>query len=304
MYEVSKLAPQNALRNLDKAFKKFFNGIKKKQNVGFPKFKSKKNNKQSFTIDGANIKIQSHCIKLPNCSSIRLKEYDYIPLENVKYLNATISKEIDRYYVSVAVSYESNIESKQIEDVIGIDLGIKELATCSDGTVYHNPKHLKKNKKKLARSQRSLTRKVKGSKNRDKQRIKVAKIYRTIKNSRLDNLHKMTTEITKAKCQVIVLEDLNVKGMMQNHKLAKAVVDSSFYEIKRQLGYKTLFYGGEVYLIDRWFPSSKMCSNCGCIKDDLTLADRVYNCYCGLSIDRDLNASINIKNYYLTLGSQ
>jgi putative transposase len=250
MYEVSKLAPQNALRDLDTSFKSFFNGIKKKQNIGFPKFKSKRDSIQTFRIDGANIKIQSHCIKLPNISSIRLKEHDYIPLENVKYLNATISKEIDRYYVSVAVSYESDIEPKQIEDVIGIDLGIKELATCSNGYVYNNPKNTKKYSKKLSKEQRRLSRKVKGSNNRKKQIVKVAKVHRKIKNSRIDNLHKMTTEITKAKCSVIVLEDLNVKGMMKNHKLSKVVADSSFFEIKRQFTYKTLFYGGEVFEID------------------------------------------------------
>lgn len=304
MYEVSKLSPQNALRDLDIAFKNFFRDSKKSKKIGFPKFKSKKNNKQTFRIDGANIKVQSHCIKLPNISSIRLKEHDYIPLENVKYLNATISKEIDRYYVSVAVSYESDNETKQIEDVIGIDLGIKELATCSDGVVYNNPKNTKKYSTKLSKEQRRLSRKVKGSKNRKRQIVKVAKVHRKIKNSRIDTLHKMTTEITKTKCQVIVLEDLNVKGMMKNHKLAKAVADTSFFEIKRQFTYKTVFHGGEVFEIDRWFPSSKMCSNCGCIKEDLTLADRIYNCDCGLSLDRDLNASINIRNYYSTLGSQ
>ena len=144
----------------------------------------------------------------------------------------------------------------------------------------------------------SLSRKKKGSKNRDKARIKVAKVHRKIRRSRIDNLHKTTSSITKTKCRMIVLEDLNTKGMMKNHKLSKAIADSSFYEIKRQLEYKTKFYGGNIFLINRWFPSSKTCSCCGNIKEDLTLSDRIYNCDCGFSMDRDLNASINIQNYY------
>jgi len=294
MYEVSKLAPQNALRDLDVAFKNFFN----RKDVGFPKFKSKKNDKQTFRIDGANIKITSNSIKLPNISSIRLKEHNYIPLGEVKYMNATISKEIDKYYVSVIVREEVDIEDKLIEEVIGIDLGIKELATCSNGEVYHNPKFTKKYERKLKREHRKLSSKKLGSRNRNKQKIKVAKVHRKIRNSRVDNLHKTTSSITKTKCRMIVLEDLNTKGMMKNHKLSKAVADSSFYEFRRQLEYKTNFYGGDTFIIDRWFPSSKTCSCCGTIKEDLTLSDRIYRCDCGFEMNRDLNASINIQNYY------
>ena len=301
IYEVSKLAPQNSLRDLDQAFKNFFRGLKKKQNVGFPKFKSKKNDKKSFRVDGLNIKVGHDFIKLPKISKIRLKESGYIPTENVKYMNATISKEIDRYYVSVSVQEDVNIEDKLIEDIVGIDMGIKELATCSDGEVFHNLKHTKKYERKLKRQQKKLSKKKDGSNNKYKQRMKVAKIHRKIRNSRTDGLHKITSSITKTKCRIVVLENLNVKGMMKNHKLAKAIADASFYEFKRQLQYKTSFYGGQVYLIDRWFPSSKMCSSCGCLKEDLKLSDRTYNCDCGLSMDRDLNAAINIKNYFLKI---
>ncbi|RLI55304.1 MAG: transposase [Candidatus Thorarchaeota archaeon] len=294
MYEVSKLAPQNALKDLDVAFKNFF----KRKDVGFPKFKSKKNDKQTFRIDGANIKVNNNSIKLPNISSIRLKEHNYIPFGEVKYMNATISKEIDRYYVSVIVREEVDIYDKPVEEVIGIDVGIKELATCSNGEVYHNPKFTKKYENKLKREQKKLSRKKKGSQNRNKAKIKVAKVHRKIRNSRVDNLHKTTSSITKIKCRMIVLEDLNTKGMMKNHCLSKAVADSSFYEFRRQLEYKTKFYGGSTYLIDRWFPSSKTCSCCGTIKEDLTLSDRIYKCDCGFEMDRDLNASINIQNYY------
>ena len=298
MYEVSKLAPQNALRDLDKAMKNFFRGVKQGQHIGFPKFKSKRYDKNTFRIDGANIKISDGHIKLPNITTIRLKENGYIPTKDVKYMNCTISKDIDKWFVSVVVQYESNIDENPIEEVIGIDLGIKELATCSNGEVFHNPKFTKKYENKLKRTQKSLSRKKIGSKNRDKQRIKVAKVHRKIRNSRIDNLHKLTSSITKTKCRMIVLEDLNTKGMMKNHKLSKAIADSSFYEMKRLFEYKTKFYGGDIFLINRWFPSSKTCSNCGSIKEDLKLSDRIYNCDCGFSMDRDLNASINIQNYY------
>lgn len=306
--EVSKLAPQNSLRNLHKAFANFFRNIKKGKKPGFPKFK-KKNLSNKFRIDGDNIYVTNSTIKLPRIGILRLKEKNYIPIpaKNIKYLNATVSRDVDRWFISVNIEEiedkEDNPKPKQpkkIEEIIGIDLGIKELATCSNGYVYHNPKTLYKYHKKLASEQRSLSRKIKGSNNRNKQRIKVAKIHRKIRNIRKDNLHKMTSSITKTKCRLIVLEDLNVEGMLKNHKLAKSISDASFSEIKRQLDYKVDFYGGELYLVDQWFPSSKLCSNCNQIKDNLTLSDRTYKCdHCNLVIDRDLNASINIKNYKL-----
>lgn len=305
MYEVSKSSPQNALRDLDKAFNNFFKGLKNKQKVGFPKFKSKKNNKQTFRIDGLNIKVEASKIKLPKISWIKLKEFNYIPTTNVKYLNATISKEIDRYYISVAVQEEINIEDKQVEEILGIDLGIKELATCSNGEIYSNPKFTNKYASKLKREQKCLSKRQRDSKNKAKQRIIVAKVHRKIRNSRLDVLHKATSSITKTKCRIIVLENLNVKGMMKNHKLAKAIADASFYELKRQITYKTFFYGGEVHLIYRYFPSSKTCSNCGTVKEDLKLSERIYNCDdCGFSLDRDLNAAINIERFYTGSSSE
>lgn len=299
MYEISKSAPQNALKNLHNAFIKFFEGLKKKQKVGFPKFKSKHRSRNSFKVDGCDIHINNGTIKLPRIGKVRLKERDYIPVSGVKYMNATISKDVDRWFVSVSVIYEQDIKLKSIEEVIGIDLGIKELATLSNGEVFHNPKNTRRFKNRLNRSQRSLSRRKKGSSNRDKQRIKVAKVHRKIRNCRSDSLHKITSFITKTKCRMVVLEDLNVKGMVKNHKLAKAISDAAFGEFKRQCQYKTVFYGGETFLIDRWFPSSKLCSGCGVIKSDLKLSDRIYNCECGLSLDRDLNAAINIRNYYI-----
>ncbi len=303
MYEVSKMAPQEALRDLDKAFKNFFRGIKKGQKIGFPKFKSKHKSKDSFKISYGFYVFNAE-VRIPKVGRVRLKEKGYIPTKNVKINSTTVSKEADGWFVSVQVE-QNIVEPKEPETVLGVDVGIKELVVCSNGQIFKNPKYLKNSKKKLAHAQKNLARKKsnketkKSSNNRNKAKLKVQKIYRKIRNQRLDTIHKMTSNLVKTKPRYIVLEDLNVKGMMKNHKLAGAVADASFYEIKRQLQYKTSWYGGEVIEVDRFFPSSKLCSSCGCLKEDLTLQDRTYTCDCGLSIDRDLNASINLEHYGL-----
>lgn len=303
MYEVSKMAPQGALRDLDKAFKNFFRGIKKGQKIGFPKFKSKHKSKQKFSIS-YGFYVSNTEVKIPKVGRVRLKEKGYIPTKDVKINSMTVSKEADRWFVSVQVEQDIT-KPKEPETVLGVDVGIKELAVCSNGQVFENPKHLKKSKKKLAHAQKNLARKKfnketkKSSNNRNKAKLKVQKIFRRIRNQRLDTIHKMTSSLAKTKPRYIVLEDLNVKGMMKNHKLAGAVADASFYEIKRQLLYKTSWYGGKIIEVDKFFPSSKLCSSCGCLKEDLTLQDRTYTCGCGLNIDRDLNASINLEHYGL-----
>lgn len=298
MYEVSKMAPQEALRDLDRAFKNFFRGLKKGQKVGFPKFKSKHKSKSSFSIS-YSFNIKERSILIPKVGYVRLKEKGYIPTKNVKINSMTISKEANRWYVSVQVEQEISEPSNQIESVLGVDVGIKTLATCSNGLTFENNKYLKKTKKKLVCAQRNLSRKTKGSKNRNKAKLKVQKIHRKIKSQRIDALHKMTSILARTKPRHIVLEDLNVKGMMKNHCLAGAIGDASFAEIKRQLTYKTAWCGGSIIEVDRFFPSSKMCCKCGCLKEDLTLEDRIYICDCGSVMDRDLNASINLENYGL-----
>jgi len=297
MYEVSKLAPHEALRDLEKAFKNFFNNKK-----GFPNFKSKHKSKQSFKMTGDVCYITKSSIKLPKIGEIRLKEKNYIPI--TKCNSVTVSKTADRWFASVQC--EVNIsDSPKPETVLGIDLGIKTLATCSNGQVFKNNKYLSKSKKKLSFLQRNLSRKVNGSRNKLKTIKKVQKINYRISCQRKDSIHKMTTILAKTKPRYIVLEDLNVSGMMKNHKLAGVVSDASFYEIKRQSEYKTKWYGGEIIDVDQWFPSSKICSICGNIKENLTLKDRIYTCQCGNKIDRDMNASINLENYGLsTLSSR
>lgn len=309
MYEVSKCAPQEAIRDLDSAFKNFFRGIKKGQKVGFPNFKSKHKSKPAFTIS-FGFYVTNSTINIPKVGYVRLKEKGYIPTKDIHINSMTVSKTAGRWFASVQCEVEISEPTKP-ETVIGVDVGIKTLATCSNGEVFENPKNLKKAKKKLAHAQKHLASKKfnsetkKSSKNRDKAKLNVQKIYFRIANQRKDAIHKMTSTLAKTKPRYFALEDLNVSGMMKNHCLAGALADASFSEIKRQLKYKVKWYGGEILDVDRFYPSSKLCRMCGVIKEDLSLDDRVYICECGHIEDRDLNASINIENVGLsTLSSR
>jgi putative transposase len=182
-------------------------------------------------------------------------------------------------------------------EIIGVDLGIKTLAVLSDGTVYQNPKHLENTQRKLTHLQRKLARQQKGSHRRVKTKAQIARVHAHISNRRADCIHKMTTEVVKTKRPLaIVIEDLNVSGMMKNHKLARAVSSASFSEIRRQFTYKCEWYGVQLVIVDRFYPSSKTCSRCGWVKPNLTLGDRVFRCEkCGHVQDRDLNAALNLK---------
>ncbi len=301
---ISKCSFQEALRDCDKAFSNFFMRCKKnvKGKKGFPKFKSKKNDKQSFRLYGS-IKVSSNHIQLPNLGKIKICESTYIP-SNANIKSATVSSRANKWFVSVLVE-ESVKEAKTPKnDIIGVDLGIKTLATCSDGTEYKNPKALKTNLKRLKRLQRNLSRKKKGSNNRNKARLKLAKLHFHISNIRKDCLHKVTTNIINEN-QVIVLENLKVSNMMKNHKIAQAISDVGFFEFKRQIEYKAKLNGRTVVMANTYFPSSKLCSSCGWKNDDLKLSHRVFECKkCNLKIDRDLNASLNLKQYYTGSSSE
>lgn len=303
MYESSKCAPHEALRNLDKAFNNFFRNCKKKKKgkKGFPRFKSKHKNRDSFRLNGS-IHVFADSIQLPRIGMIRLKERDYIPTENAKILSATVSCRAGRWFVSVQMEVEVEQLPKN-NHVVGIDLGIKTLATCSNGECFDNPRHLKKKEKILRIRQKSLSRKKGGSNNRKKAAKKVAKVHFDIANARKDYLHKITSKIINEN-QVIVLEDLNLSGMVKNHKLAKAISDVGMGEFRRQLEYKAKWYGRQIIIVDRYFPSSKLCSRCGQVKEKLELSERVYTCDCGLEIDRDLNAAINLANTARLAGIQ
>jgi len=299
MYEVSKCAPQEGLRNLDTAFSQFFRrcALKKQGKwtgkLGYPRCKTKKKGLGSFRLTGS-IVVYAEAIVLPRLGRLRLKERGYLPTSGVKVLSATVSEEAGHWYVSVQVEQEQAVP-ENTGPVVGIDLGIKHLATLSDGTVTPNPRHLKRRLKKLKRLQRVVSRRQRGGKNRKKAASKLAKLHRQIRNQRQNTLHQVTTRLAKTK-SVLVIEDLYVAGMLKNHHPAQAIGDVGFYEFKRQALYKAAWYGARVILASRWEPSSKRCSGCGWLDDDLTLSDRTFHCeQCGLVLDRDLNAAINLE---------
>ena len=297
--EVNSQSLQSALRNLDTAYSKFFKNPKA---VGFPKYKSRKN-KQSFQCP-------QHCSVNFNSSTISIPKAKNIPaILHRKFAGkiktVTISMNPSgRYFASVLV--ETNITELSVseireENTIGIDLGVKEHAVCSDGRIFDNPKNLAHSLELLRRRQRQLSRKQKGSANRDKARIKLARIQERISNQRKDYIHKVTSILTHdSQVYTICIEDLNVKGMQQNRKLARNISDASFGMFRSILEYKCRWYGINLISIDRFAPSSKTCSKCGYVYDGLTLSNRRWQCpQCGSIHDRDLNAACNIKNFGL-----
>ena len=305
MYEVSKCAPQEALRNLEKAFKHFFGNVARKKQgtyrgkLGYPQFKSKKKGIGSFRLTGT-IHIFHDAIQLPRLGSLRLHEQGYLPV-GAHVLSATVSEQAGHWYVAVQVDVSLADPIRACGREIGIDLGIKSLATVSNGLVIANPKALRSNLKKLKRVSRQHARKQKGSKNRAKAARKLARVHAHIAHIRQDALHKATSLIvakTKPPDErpaVIVLEDLQVAGMLQNRKLSRAIADVGFAEFRRQIEYKSEQAGITVTMVSRWEPSSKTCSWCGWVDEDLTLADRVFQCEaCGYVADRDANAAINL----------
>jgi putative transposase len=300
MYEVSKCAMQEALRDLDTAYRHFFRKFKLKKEgkfrgkVGYPRFKKKSKGIGSFRLTGA-IKVFSDAVQLPRLGRLRLHEQDYIPT-SAKVLSATVSEQAGRWYVSVQVEEEQVLPERTARTAIGVDLGIKTLATLSDGTTFYNPRALKQAQKKLRRFERQKSRRVKGGKNRKKTVRQLAKRHARVTHIRRDATHKLTTHLVKHHA-LIAIEDLHVSGMLKNHKLAQAVSDSNFGEIRRQLTYKAELYGTRLVVVDRFYPSSKTCSACGYIKEALPLQERIYICEaCGLVLDRDVNAAVNLLN--------
>ena len=317
--EVSSKATKQAIMNGDKAFRDFFKGAK-----GFPRFKKKKNqdvkayfpknNKTDWTIE-------RHRVKIPTLGWVRLKEFGYIPI-NSMVKSGTVSKKADRYYVSILVeerdikTSNSNIcikISNSNNEGLGIDLGIKEFTVCSDGIKFKNVNKtstVKKVEKKLKREQRKLSRKYESlkirnknikegratSQNIQKQIVKVQKLHQRLTNIRTDYINKIVSSIIKQKPSYITIEDLAVSNLMKNKHLSKAIASQKFFEFKTKLMFKCKQNHIELRIVDRFYPSSKTCSNCGKVKKDLKLSDRIYKCDCGFTIDRDLNASINLKN--------
>ena len=274
-------------------------GARKGRRVGFPKFKAKDKATPRFayTTGFRLIEDDPKALRLPKVGRVHCMEDVAERVGDARVLRMTVSRRAGRWYASLTVEREEPAAAKETPrgGAVGMDLGIKALATLSDGTVIANPRALAASERRLKKAQKALNRKVKGSKRRAKARAKVAYLHARVANQRLDAMHKATTMIART-YSTVCIEDLNVAGMAKNHRLAKAVSDASFGEFRRQLEYKTARTGAALHVIDRWYPSSKTCSRCGRVKAKLSLAERVYKCDgCGLVMDRDLNAAVNIK---------
>ncbi|MDA1585120.1 transposase [Bacillus cereus group sp. TH230-1LC] len=305
--EVSSKAVKQAIMNGDKAFKRFFKGLSK-----FPRYKKKKkqdvkcyfpkNNKTDWTVE-------RHRVKIPTIGWTRLKEYGYIP-KNATVKSGTVYQRARRYYISILCEVKEVKPNSILNAVgIGIDLGIKDFAVRSDGKTHKNINktvQVKKIEKRLKREQRSLSRKFENIRKRgeqsvtnkraniDKNILRVQQLHARLANIRLAYVKSIVNDVVKTKPMFITVEDLNVKGMMKNKHLSKAVAQQCFYAFKTWLSTKCREYGIELRQVDRFYPSSKICSCCGQKKSDLKLSDRVYTCDCGNVMDRDLNASINL----------
>ena len=302
--ENSKEAASSGLRALASAlsnWSKSRKGKRKGRRVGFPKFKSKDRETPRFAYStsgpgaGGLIKGDPKALWLPRIGRVHCFENVTARVDGARVLNMTISRRGGCWYAALTVERdEPTVKQAPKGGAVGIDLGVKALATLSDGTVIPNPHHLQADEQRLKRAQQALSRKMKGSKRRAKAKDRVARLHARITNRRTDTLHKLTARLAQTYSDICI-EDLNVAGMVKNHHLAKVISDVSFYELRRQLEYKTAKTGAKLHVIDRWYPSSKTCSNCGSVKTKLSLKERTYKCeHCGLVIDRDLNAAINI----------
>ena len=304
--EVSSKAVKKSIEDGCTAFIRFF-----KHQSSFPNFKKKgKSDVKMYFVKNhpKDLTCERHRIKIPTLGWVRIKEKGYIPTtkDGRKIKSGTVSIKAGRYYVSVLVEIPDVNIANSSNDGIGIDLGLKDLAVVSDGKIYKNinkSARVKKLEKKLRREQRCLSRKYENlkkgeftQKNIQKQKLKVQKLYHKIDNIRTDYINKTIAEIVKTKPSYIAIEDLNVSGMMKNRHLSKAVASQRFYEFRAKLKAKCADNGIELRVVDRWYPSSKMCHCCGAIKKDLKLSDRIYRCDCGYVEDRDFNASLNLRD--------
>ena len=299
--ENSKEAYSSGLEALAKGltnWSKSRKGDRKGRRVGFPRFKAKDRATPRFAYTtGVFGLIQGDpkALRLPRIGRVHCMEDVTARVGDARVLRMTVSKRAGRWYAALTVERDDKPVTKPPRGgAVGVDLGVKTLATLSDGTIINNPRCLAASERRLKKAQKALSRKVKGSRRRAKARAKVARLHAHVANQRQDAIHKATTWLAGTYSHISV-EDLNAAGMVKNHHLAKAVSDAAFAEFRRQLEYKTAKTGARLHVVDRWFASSKTCSKCGRVKAKLSLAERVYRCeHCGLVMDRDLNAAVNI----------
>ena len=298
MLEVTKCAPQQAIKDLGKAFKNFWEGRAK-----YPQF-HKKGQHDSFYISNDLFEVKENKIRIPKLGWVKMAEELRF---SGKIMSATISRHADKWFVSITVEIlDETIQLNHPENqsAVGVDLGISALATLSDGEVIYGTKPYKALLNRVRRLSRSLSRKKKGGKNYLKAKRKLARLHARIRNIRQDCLHKLTTRLAE-NYAIIGIEDLNIKGMMQNRHLAQRIADMGFYEFKRQLAYKVAMRGGTLVMADRWFASSKTCSSCGHKLTELPLSVRQWSCpACQAEHDRDINAACNLRDYALKAGSK
>jgi putative transposase len=293
--EVNSQSLQASLEHLDRAYKSFF-----KTKKGFPKFKNKHKSKQSYSIpQHADVDFEKRLLLVPKMKPIEIRFHREFEgkIKTITIKHTTTNK----YFASILVETKDVVKKPKVikeATTIGLDLGIKDFVVLSTGEKIANPKTLKQYEHKLKKGQQKVSKRTKGGKNRTKAKLVVAKIHEKISNVRKDFLHKLSHKLThENQVNSIVIEDLNISGMLKNHKLAKSISDCSWSEFVRQLKYKSEWYGKNLIKIGRFEPSSKLCSNCGTINHELTLKDREWTCKeCGTIHDRDINASINIKN--------
>lgn len=283
--EVSKCCSETSFFNLNASFRNFFN-----KNAKYPSFK-KKGTHNSFGLNNLTFSLNEKSCKLAKMSSMRMAEKLRF---NGKIMSGTVSNIADKWFLSVAVDTNDDFKLPKTDKYVGVDLGVKDIAITSDGYKFANPQWIKKSEKKLKRLQRELARRQRASKRRERTKLRLAKLHYKITNQRKDYLNKLTTFLVR-NYDVIALEDLNVRGMVKNHNLAKAIMNVSFGEFNRQIEYKSQLYGKHIYRVDRFFPSSKICSSCGCVQEKMPLYVRKWTCPdCGTRHDRDINASINL----------
>ncbi len=294
VYQVTKYASQQPFIHLGRAFQSFFN-----KKAKYPKYK-KKGIHDSFYIGGDQVQIDGNRVKIPTLGWVRLREHLRF---KGKINGVTISRTADNWFISVNVVTDQRPTQCENQAKVGVDLGIKTLATLSDGKTIENKNPLKKKLTQLRRLQRQLTKKKAGSKNRIKAKNQVSKLHYKIACTRNDSLHKLTTMLTKD-YQNIVIEDLDISEMVKHKKLSRSILDGGWYEFRRQLSYKAELRGNRIFIADRWYASSKRCSSCGHCRKELSLSERIYKCSeCKLEMDRDLNAALCLEQLISTVSS-